>query len=477
MKLEWLAKDILSAVQGRSNQTQDWSISGISIDSRTTQPGDLFIAIKGDALDGHDYVRAAFDAGATAAIVSRQPSQMPADAPLVFVEDTLAAMQALGLVARKRTNAKIIAVTGSVGKTSTKEQLKLMLGAVNDTFANEGSLNNHWGVPLSLARMPETTKYGIFEIGMNHPGELTPLSQAVSPHVVLITNVEAVHLEFFASVEAIADAKAEIFAGLSPGGIAVLNRDNDQFDRLAAAAKKNGVGKILSFGKEAKADACLLDLSADEKGTNVQAQVLGEKISYRLNTPGAHLALNALGSLLVCAALGADIHICAEALSTYRPPAGRGTRRTIPLPNGQTFSLIDETFNASPVATKAAIDVLGTIALKPGGRRIVALGDMRELGEKGPELHASLAENLIRNQIDIVHCCGELMSNLYETLPVGMRGQLSANSKELAPLVAEDVRPDDVIMVKGSKSMKMPYVIEALEALADAGQQKQKIAL
>lgn len=466
MRLDWEAQDVLRAVQGRSLHAQDWIAHGVSIDSRTAKPTDLFIAIKGPAQDGHEYVHKAFAAGASAAIVQSAPPQVPEDAPLIYVEDTFAALQALGRAGRARAQTKILAVTGSVGKTSSKELLRLALGTVKDTYANEGSLNNHWGVPLSLARLPQDAVYGVFEIGMNHAGELGPLAQEVRPDVALITNVEAVHLEHFGSVEAIADAKAEIFLGLSPSGTAVLNRDNPHYPRLLAAARAAGVKKCLGFGRDSKSDACLLSLSPDADGSNVEASVLGETILFRLGAPGEHLAINALGALLACAAAEADIDLCLEALAAYRPPTGRGTRRDIALPEGGRFALIDESFNASPVAVRAALNVLGETPAQ--GRRIAVLGDMKELGETAPALHTDLADDLRKNKIDKVFCCGEMMSLLYASLPEAMRGARTEDSAALAPFVATDVREGDVVTVKGSHSMHMEKIVEALCARGKA---------
>ncbi|MDD3182492.1 MAG: UDP-N-acetylmuramoylalanyl-D-glutamyl-2,6-diaminopimelate--D-alanyl-D-alanine ligase [Alphaproteobacteria bacterium] len=469
MKTSWTAETVLCAVRGQSLHTQDWTATGVSIDSRTVQKDDLFIAIKGPSLDGHDYVRAAFDAGAVAAIVDHQPQLVPPDAPLLQVEDTFTALQDLGRVGRARATARIVAVTGSVGKTSCKEQLRLMLGAIDETYATQGSLNNHWGVPLSLSRLPPSAKYGVFEIGMNHAGELGPLSREVKPHVALITNIEAVHLEYFLSTEAIADAKAEIFLGMDPGGIAVINRDTPHYARLLAAARTQGLKKVLSFGLDPKSDAHLISQTTDETGTSVEALILGDKISYRLNTPGAHFAFNALGTLLSCAALGADISVCADALSAYQPPSGRGTQRKLQLKEGGSITLIDETFNASPVATHAAINVLGQIKPAPEARRILVLGDMRELGETAAALHAGLAETIFNNRIDLVHCCGPLMAHLHDILPPAMQGKLRTTSSELAPFVADDIHDGDVLLVKGSHSMHMDKIIDALPILsADA---------
>ena len=466
--LNWRAQDILSATKGHTLHPQDSVAHGVSIDSRTVKQGDLFIAIKGDSCDGHDFVRAAMEAGAIAAIVERQPPQVPPDAPLIFVDNTMDALQDLGCAGRDRCEASIVAVTGSVGKTSTKEQLRLMLGSVGETYANEGSLNNHWGVPLSLARLPQDARYGVIEIGMNHAGELGPLSRFVRPQIALITNIEAVHLEHFESTEAIAQAKAEIFEGMDKSGIAILNRDNPHYTFLAAKAKESGLKKILSFGRDSKSDARLLAIKQDEHGLLIDAMMMGHPLTYRMEPMGEHLAFNALGALLVCAALGADYSLCAQALEAYRPSVRRGTRELLSMPDGKTLCVIDETFNASPVATHAALATLGkTPKPMPTGRRIAVLGDMRELGETGPALHADLADTILRSEIDLVYCCGELMKNLTNALPPDRRGGHRPDSTAMAELVASEVKSGDVVMVKGSKSVHMDYVVHALRALVN----------
>lgn len=475
MKLEWTAEDVLRAVHGRCLHTQDWTAQGVSIDSRDINKGDLFIAIKGPVCDGHDYVHAAFEAGACAAIVDKQPPQVPPDATLISVEDTFTALQDLGRAGRARTTAKIVGVTGSVGKTSTKEQLRLMLGAVDDTYANVGSFNNHWGVPLSLARLPQFSKYGVFELGMNHAGEMEQLSRDVQPHVVLINNIEAVHLEFFKNTEEIADAKAEIFKGMEPTGIAVLNHDTPHYDRLVAAARAQGIKKTYSFGLKSKSDAQLLKAKIAGTTTDVESSILGKKKTFMLGAPGEHLALNALAGLMVCTALNADIDTCVEALAGYRAPEGRGTTQQIELKDNGSFLLIDQSYNASPVATAAAINVLAhTTNALPITRRVAILGDMGELGETGPELHISLLQPLVENKIDVVHCCGPLMKHLFDELPVFMRGKYAPTSEELAPFIIDDTQNGDVIMVKGSKATKMDKIIKVLHALSETS--KEKIA-
>jgi len=470
--LNWHAQDVLSATKGHTLHPQDSVAHGVSIDSRTVKQGDLFIAIKGPSCDGHDYVRAAMEAGAIAALVERQPPQVPADAPLVFVEDTMEALQDLGCAGRDRSTAALVAVTGSVGKTSTKEQLRLMLGAVGETYANEGSLNNHWGVPLTLARLPQDARYGVIEIGMNHAGELGPLSRLVRPHVALITNIEAVHLEHFESTAAIADAKAEIFEGMDKTGIAILNRDNPHFTQLAAKAKESSLKKILSFGRDLKSDARLVAIKHDDNGLLIDAVIMGRPLTYRMAKMGPHLAFNALGALLACAALEADVPLCAQALEAYLPPQGRGTIAAVTLPTGGTITLIDETFNASPVATHAALTTLGkTPKASDKARRIAVLGDMRELGETGPALHADLADTILRSEIDLVFCCGELMKNLTNALPPALRGGHRPDSATLAELIASEVQDGDVVMVKGSHSLHMETI---LSALSDGSAQARK---
>jgi UDP-N-acetylmuramoyl-tripeptide--D-alanyl-D-alanine ligase len=467
--LTWQSENVVKAVSGKPSGAQNWQATGVSIDSRTIQPGDLFIALKGPAHDGHDYVANALKAGAVAAIVSRQPKDAPQNAPLIIVKDTMKALEDLGHAGRARAKAKIIAVTGSVGKTGTKEMLRLMLGA--EAYANEGSFNNQWGVPLSLARLPAEAKFGVFELGMNHAGELGPLSKQVQPHVALITNVEPVHLEFFPSVEAIADAKAEIFLGMNADGIAVLNRDNPHLKRLDDAACKQNLKRIVSFGRGTLAEARLVECTNTADGSEIKADILGHPIAYRLSAAGEHLALNSLGALLAAAMAGADIDAAAAALTPYHPPKGRGVTQKLFIPGG-TITLIDESYNASPPSVRAAISVLGRMTPASGGRLIMALGDMRELGPESPILHATLAHDLIEAKITRVYCCGPMMKHLFEALPPALRGFQAEDSASLAPHLAADLKAGDIVSVKGSNAMHMNRVIEAIKALDASPQQK-----
>ena len=466
MRLIWTAEDIIRAARGRSLHEQTWVAHGISIDSRTVTAGDLFIALQGPTHDGHDHVAAAIQAGAVAALVARQPAQVPPQTPLVFVEDTFAALQDLGRAGRDRAAASILAVTGSVGKTGTKDMLRTMLQATGDTYANAGSLNNHWGVPLSLARLPTDARYGVFEMGMNHAGELGPLSRAVRPHVAMITTIESVHSEHFASLDAIADAKAEIFEGMESNATVILNRDNAYYARLAAAAKAQGIKKILSFGHHPKADARILKWSPTATGSSVTAILNDRAIHYQIGAAGEHLAMNALGALLAASAAGSDIEACAAALAHFHAPTGRGAILSTTLPKHEkgdgTITIIDESYNASPVAVRAAIAVLRDRPVATKGRRILVLGDMKELGEDSVALHRDLAEPILAAKLDLIFCCGPLMRHLYEALPPALQGGYAPDSPSLTPLIVNALHAGDVVTIKGSHSMGMDKLVKSL---------------
>ncbi|NVN87493.1 MAG: UDP-N-acetylmuramoylalanyl-D-glutamyl-2,6-diaminopimelate--D-alanyl-D-alanine ligase [Rhodopseudomonas sp.] len=459
----WTSNAMAEAMGAARNGALPRDIFGISIDSRTIAPGDAYFAIKGDVHDGHDFVAAALQAGAALAVVAAaQRDKFAADAPLLIVDDVLAGLVALARASRARLNAQVIAVTGSVGKTSTKEALRGVFGAQGETHASVASFNNHWGVPLSLARCPATAKFAVFEIGMNHAGEIEPLVKLVRPHVAIVTTVEPVHLEFFSGVEAIADAKAEIFKGLEPGGVAVLNRDNALFARLSKSAKKAKVGRIVSFGADAKADARLIDLSLHSDCTAVHADILGHKVTYKLGIPGRHIAINSLAVLAAAQLAGADLALAALALSQVQPAAGRGVRRALEFDDGEA-TLIDESYNANPASMAAALDVLGHSAIGPQGRRIAVLGDMLELGPASAELHRGLNEAVKANAVDTVFCCGPMMRNLWDALSSGKRGGYAGSSAELESQVVAAIRAGDVIMIKGSLGSRMKTIVTALE--------------
>jgi len=438
-------------------------VTGISIDSRTLTPGEAYFAIKGDVHDGHDFVEAALKNGAALAVIAKTHAEkFAADTRLLVVDDVLAGLVDLGRASRARLGGKVIAVTGSVGKTSTKEALRAVLGTQGETHASVASFNNHWGVPLTLARCPESVKFAIFEIGMNHAGEIEPLVKMVRPHVAIITTVEPVHLEFFSGIEAIADAKAEIFAGVEPGGAVVLNRDNSQFARLSKNAKAAKIKRIVSFGSDEKADARLVDVSLHAACSAVRANILGQDVTYKIGMPGRHMVMNSLAVLAAASLAGADLALSALALAQLKAATGRGVRQQLSLSEG-TATLIDESYNANPASMAAAITVLGQATVGPRGRRIAVLGDMLELGPTGPDLHRGLAEAVKANGIDSVFCCGPLMRNLWEALPSTKKGGYADSSAALEPQVISAVGAGDAIMVKGSLGSRMKLIVTALQ--------------
>ena len=443
-------------------------VSGASIDTRTLKPGDLFFAIRGDTRDGHDFVRDALSRGAAAAVVSAERAQEFAGAGAVLAvppegaDPVLSAMRALGTAARARTQAAVVAVTGSVGKTGTKEALLHVLSAQGNTHASAASYNNHWGVPLTLARMPQESRYGIFEIGMNHAAEILPLTEQVRPDVALITTVEPVHIEHFRSLSAIADAKGEIFSGLGSCGVAILNRDNPNYERLLAHARASRAGRVVSFGEHPEADVRALRILTRPDLSVVDAVVMGVPVTYQLGTPGRHVAMNSLGVMAVVHALGADLARAALSLAGLRPPVGRGERTALRIKDGEAF-LVDESYNANPASVRAALATLAGIETGPRGRRIAVLGDMLELGDASQEHHRGLAEAVEAAGIDMVFTAGPMMRHLFEALPVSRRGVAAATSADLVEPLAGALRPGDAVMVKGSNSVRMGRVVEALK--------------
>ncbi len=462
----WTSEQAVAATGGRNSRP--WQARGVSIDSRSLDADDLFIALAGPNFDGHEFVAQGFGRGAAAALVSQQLDGLDHDAPLLLVGDTMVALAALGAAARRRSRARIVAVTGSVGKTGTKEALRLALAGQGTTSASAASFNNHWGVPLSLARMPEDAAFGVFEVGMNHAGEITPLSRLIRPHVAVITTIEAAHTEFFASIEDIADAKAEIFAGVEPGGAAVLNRDNAHFARLAAAARDSGIERILTFGAHAEADARLIDCTLTPDACQVSAVVAGSAIEFRIGMTGRHIALNCLAVLAAVHALGADVAHAAAALAGLSAMAGRGRRHAVER-DGGVFTVIDESYNASPASMRAAAETLGAMQPDGDGRRVAVLGEMRELGERSAAMHADLAATLESCRVDLVFAAGVDTAHLFAALPAAMQGAHAETAEALAPIVARAVHADDVLTVKGSLASNMKIVVDALLALGGAG--------
>jgi UDP-N-acetylmuramoyl-tripeptide--D-alanyl-D-alanine ligase len=458
----WTVEAMAQAMGAARHGTLPQGVSGLSIDTRTIAPGEAFFAIKGDARDGHDFVEAALKAGAGLAVVASDKRDLFAnDAPLLAVNDVLDGLIALARATRARSAAQFIGVTGSVGKTGTKEALRLALSTDGETHASAASYNNHWGVPLSLARCPSSARYAVLEMGMNHAGEIAPLTKLVRPHIAIVTTVEPVHLEFFPSVEAIADAKAEIFQGVEPGGAAVINRDNPHFARLERAAKAAGVACVVSFGEHAKADARLIKFALQPDSSTVQARILGADVTYKLGAPGRHVILNSLAVLAAASLAGADLALAALALAKLSPPSGRGERLTLDLPGGKVL-VIDESYNANPASMRAALALLGQAPVGPRGRRIAVLGEMLELGPRGAELHRGLAEPVVENAVDLVFCAGPLYQRFWEALPSERRGGYAVTSAELEGDVLGALRAGDAVMVKGSLGSKMGPIVKAL---------------
>lgn len=461
----WSATEAAAATGGQVQG--DWQVRGVSIDTRSLQPGDLFVALSA-ARDGHDFVAQALARGAGAALVSHVPDGVAPDAPLLLVEDVQGALEALGRAGRARTPARVVAVTGSVGKTSTKEMLALMLGDQGATHASVASYNNHWGVPLTLARMPRETEFAVIEIGMNHPGEIAPLARLARPHVALITTVAPAHLQAFDSIEAIAREKATILEGLEPGGVAVLNADIAQAPILWARARETGT-RAIGFGRTAS-DYRLRGVTVAGNMTTAQAELSGRAIGFTIRSAGAHFAINGLGALAACAALGADPDRAAMSLGRWTPDAGRGARELLHLDAG-SLELLDDSYNANPASMAAALEVLA--ACEPPGRRIAILGDMKELGPQAAALHQGLAALPAMARIDIVHCIGPLMRALCDALPDSKRGRLYETSAAMAPDLPGLIAAGDIVLVKGSLSTRLGLIVDAIREIGHGGADRQ----
>ena len=474
----WTSAAAEAATGGRS--TVPWVAGGVSIDTRSLAPGDLFVALK-DVRDGHDFVAQALARGAAAALVSRVPEGLATDAPLLVVPDVLAALVALGAAARARTRAKVIGITGSVGKTSTKEMLRVTLAGQGRVHAAEASYNNHWGVPLTLARMPATADFAVIEIGMNHPGEIAPLARLARLDVAMITTVAPAHLAAFDGIEGIAREKAAILDGLEPGGVAVLPADLDVSAILMAKAQAIGA-RIIDFGAGEGADFRALSLQLTPEASIVRASHHGAAWLYKVLSPGRHFAMNALGALAVAEALGLDPTIAAHDLGRWQPPAGRGTRERIVIDvvEDLSFDLIDDAFNANPASLAASLEVLAVIPPTDGvgriasGRRIAILGDMLELGDDEMALHAAIATLPALAAVATVHCVGPRMRRLYEALPKRKRGEWVATAPELAARAHLLVDAGDVVLVKGSKGIKVSLVVDGLRKLGQGQAAKSR---
>lgn len=448
----WTADDAARATGGRAQG--DWTATGVSIDTRTIQPGDLFVALK-DARDGHDFAAQALDKGACAALVSRIPDGVAADAPLLVVPDVLAALESLGRAGRARMAGKVIAITGSVGKTSTKDMARVALAGQGRIHAAEASYNNHWGVPLTLARMPQDTDFAIVEIGMNHPGEIAPLSRLARPHVAMITTVAAAHLEAFGAIEGIAREKGAIFEGLEPIGHAIIPEDLPVTQILRDCADAAGA-LVMGFGRDGQAR--LVSASPENGALKCRARIAGATVDFTLRTTGAHFAMNAVGVLAALAAAGADPGQATRALGGWRPPAGRGAVEDL-----GNIRLIDDAYNANPTSLSAG---LATLAGLQGRRRVAILGDMLELGTDEIAMHRAMADDPAMARVDLVHSAGPRIRHLHDALPPARRGLWAEHAADLAARLAELVAPGDIVLVKGSKSSRISIVVDALRTSA-----------
>ena len=456
----WTLQEVEAATLGHA--TYAFLAQGVSIDTRTLKPGDLFVALQGENRDGHSFASAALDLGASAALVSRRPDNVHNDAPLVFVANTLRGLEDLGSAARERAIAKIVAVTGSAGKTTTKEMLRLALASLGPTHASASSYTNHWGVPLSLAQFPRESCFGVFEIGMNHFGEIRRLVGFVQPHAAIVTTIAPAHLQYFGSVEAIADAKSEIFEGLQPDGTAIIPAENPCTERLIARARQASVERILTFGQSG-GDARILSMADLNRGMRVETEILGKRHEFAIGAAGMHIAHNALATLLAVAALDEDVAIAAGALATFSALKGRGARLTVPLAGG-VIEIIDESYNANPASMRAALALLAATEPAAGSRRIAVLGDMLELGPESAALHSDLASAVEEAKVDLVFACGRDMRALYEALPQSRRGSWCATSSEIAPVLVRSVRAGDEVLIKGSLGSCMAVILDALKA-------------
>lgn len=461
----WTAEEAQAATGGRLIQGDAWNVTGVSIDTRTLEPGDLFVALK-DARDGHDFLAQAFVSGASAALISDARAVDGLGAALA-VPDVLEGLRRLAAAARERSFAKRVAVTGSVGKTSTKEALAVCLAASGATHRSVKSYNNHWGVPLTLARMPRESAFAVFEIGMNHRGEILPLTQLVKPHAALVTTIAPAHVENLGSLEAVADEKGDIYAGLEPGGAAIVPNEAPHASRLIAAAERNGAN-LIRFGRDAACEARLMRFDMDDTGSNAEAEILGRTIKYRVGVEGAHWALNSVAALAAADVVGADLEAAAHALEHLRAFDGRGVATRVAAPFGE-FLLVDDSYNANPASMGAAFATLAARQPAAGGRRIAALGDMLELGPDERAYHAGLAEPIEQAGIDLVFAAGPRMAALMEALPPGRRGGYAETADALIPMIAGSLRTGDIVLVKGSNSSKMSRVAAALARLKGDG--------
>lgn len=463
MSLLWTSQAMIDAMGGRPIGEMPEGVTGITIDSRSVEKGNAFFAIKGENFDGHDFASAAIAAGAALIVVAE--AKLPAlgrlTMPMIVVPDVLKALEALGVASRARSHAQIIAVTGSAGKTTTKEALRHVLSACGKVHASAASFNNHWGVPLTLARMPEDTDYGVFEIGMNHPDEIRPLVKLVRPHIAIITIVAAAHLGHFKNLDEIALAKAEIFEGVVEDGYAVLNRDDPRYRKLELLAKDAGIKNIYGFGESSRAKFKLVKYKPMADCSVITARIGGTEAAVKIGAPGRHIVQNALAVMGAAWLAGADLAKVTMALASLESEKGRGRRHVLKV-NGGTFTLIDESYNANPASMAAALQLAGSLPVEGRGRRIAVLGDMLELGRHSRKLHEELAGPVAASKMDKVFLAGPEMKALADALPVETERDYCQSAEDLKPIIAAKIRPGDVVVVKSSNGIGFSKLVDHL---------------
>lgn len=458
----WTSAEAASATGG--NAIGDWSIHGLSIDTRSLKEGDLFVPLK-DIRDGHDFIPAAYEAGAGATLSERRIE----NAPALIVDDSLQALRDLAVAARNRSKAVRIAVTGSVGKTSVKEAIATICHASGKSHKSIKSFNNHWGVPLTLAGMPKVTQYGIFELGMNHAGELADLSPLVRPDVAIITKIAPVHLAHFASVDAIADAKAEIFEGMTVGGTAILNADDDYFERLSKKAKAKGL-KIISVGMAEGADVHISNPVVTASGVTAKLSLAGKVHKLKVAIPAPHWIFNGACSVAASYAAGISPAISLKALAKLKPMSGRGETFKTKV-NGKAVTIIDESYNANPESMRAAIAGLSQQAGR--ARKIAVLGAMGELGKDEIKMHAELSEPLVEAGVSRVVTTGECMRALRGALPQSLRAAFARDYDTALEALKDEVQDGDFILVKGSNAAGLGKLVAAVKSPINQSQTNQ----
>ncbi len=458
-------KELIAATGGYAENINADVISSISIDSRTISEGALYVAIKGVQFDGHGFVHKAVVNGAVVALVSKEKARELAGLPLIIVDDPLAGLVEIAKAARARSKAKIVAITGSAGKTTTKNMVAEILSRVGKTHASIKSYNNHWGVPLMLASMPESAEFGVFEVGMNHANEIEPLVELVRPHVALVTNVGSAHVGNFDGFEGIAKAKAEIVVGVKAGGVMIVNADHTFMDVFKRAIKTHGNVELLTFGFSSSADVGIFDFSATQIGGRAQARFGAVNVNFELNVPGEHMASNATGALCIAQALDVGFDIAVEGLATFQSSAGRGelvTFGTVENP----LVLLDESYNANPASMAAVLSVFGDMSA-PSGKKVLVLGDMLELGERSGQLHMELVPNIIQSGAQKVILVGERMGDLKAPLSGHLDVEWAAKVDDIADGVASGLDYGDTIMVKGSLGIALSGIIGAIRKRFD----------